>query len=348
MHTRPTLAIGAIVSAALLLTSMPVLAARADTAEPVAATYDARKLTLGVAMWSGREMGKLDSFRSSIGGTRVPLWTFWNVWGGDTHFEFPMAAARAARDRGAAPFIWWEPRTRLEPNDTTFTRNLNIINGQHDAYIRQFARDAKAFGSTVLIRFAMQANSKDYPWGWDYSSTDGNTIRTFKRMWRHVHGIFQQEGADNVKWVWTIATQTCKGNCLRRPLGFPGKAYVDYMGFTWENWGAAPDSEHQASRPWVSMYRGFKPIVNRLKKVSRKPIVAAAIASAPDGGNKAGWIRRGYRKVYNRLPRVRIINYLNTDLSGPPHYHRDWSLHGDPLSAYALIASKPRFRGRIR
>ncbi|MFV2065182.1 MAG: hypothetical protein ACC726_16955, partial [Chloroflexota bacterium] len=89
-------------------------------------------------------------------------------------------------------------------------------------------------------------------------------------------------------------------------------------------------------------------IITRLKKVSRKPIMAVATASGPDGGNKARWIRRGYKQVYRKLPRVKAIMYLNVELSGPPALHRDWSLSPWQLKVYGNIAAKPEFKGRIQ
>lgn len=350
MQRRSALTLSFVVLLALAPSGGLALGAQRVVAIPASdpSRADARKLALGISMPDGRDLGELDDFRASIGGTRVATWTIWRQWGRAAVSAFPMAAAEGARQRGAVPIIWWEPISPDDWSDTTYTRHQNIVDGLHDDYIRQFALDAKAYGHRVLLRFAHQANSDYLPWAWDYSPTDDNTVRTFKRAWRHVRRIFRDVGASNVKFVWTIATQTCAGNCLKRPLGFPGRRWVDYLGFTWENWGEAGPDPVTPSEPWTPMLKGFTPIVKRLMAVSRKPIMAVAVASGPDGGNKARWIRNGYPKIYRRLPRVKAIMYLNVDLSGPPHLHRDWSLSGAALRAYADIASQRRFKGRIR
>lgn len=349
MQVRSTMALGIVLVTALAVSSGSTLAARDEPAASAALSFDGqRKVAIGVSTPDGRDMAQLDAFRDSIGGRRVATWTIWTNWGHESFRRFPMAAAMSARERGAVPFVWWEPLRPGDPSDPTYSRHRNIIDGLHDDYIREFALDAKRFGSTVLLRFAHQANSDYLPWAWDYSKADDNTIKTFKLAWRHVHRIFDEVGASNVKFVWSIATQTCAGDCLKRPLGYPGDAWVDYMGFTWENWGLAGPGSAVPSRPWQPMLKGFKPIVRRLSAVSRKPIVAAAVASGPDGGNKARWVRRGYRAVYRELPRVKAIMYLNVDLSDAPAYHRDWSLGGWSLKSYASIADLARFKGRIR
>jgi hypothetical protein len=335
---------------AILLSALLVGVAARDTD---AAT---RKVAIGVAIHNGMDLTALDSFRSSIGGRRVAIWTIWRGWdpGGR---PFPMAALVGARERGATPVIWWEPYIAPGAPDPKWTRNLNITAGLYDDYIRGWARDAKAFGSTILLRFAHQANADYLPWAWDFSATDDNTVQTFIAAWRHVHRIFDEEGATNVKWVWSVATQTCAGdgktvaftvsNCMSRPLGYPGNAWVDYMAFTWENWATAPSGSVVGSGPWIPMIDGFKPVVDRLKRVSDKPIYAVAISSAPDGGNRANWIRNGYQAVHRDLPRVVAISWLHVDLSGPPTLHRDWRLTGTSLDAYAEIAAMTKFQGRI-
>jgi beta-mannanase len=252
--------------------------------------------------------------------------------------------------------IWWEPYW-FDPNDPRYMRNQAVIDGTYDEYIRSFARDAKAFGDTILLRYAHQANSDYLPWGFGGGSDFGNTADTFRRMWRHVHRIFDDVGASNVKWVWTVATQTCGGdgkvvaftvrNCMDRPVGYPGDAWVDYVGFTWENWGTAPAGSVIPSGPWTPLVAGLRPVVRALSAITRKPIIAAAVASAPGGGDRARWIRRGYKAVYEKLPKVVAIVWLNVDLSGSPNHHRDWSLRGRALAAYADVAARARFKGRI-
>jgi mannan endo-1,4-beta-mannosidase len=323
---------------------------------PVAAAP--RTVALGVSMYPGTDPARLDDFRASIGGQRVATWTIWTGWDPEGSGAFPAAAVTGARQRGAVPIIWWEPYPCCEPDDPRWSRNRNIADGLYDDYIRDFARQAKESGRLILIRFAHQANSDYLPWAWDYSATDDNTVRTFKAAWRHVVRTFRKVGATNVRWVWTVATQTCAGdgkrvsagvrNCMSRPLGYPGHKWVDYMGFTWENWGDAGPGAVVGSKAWVSMLDGFRPIVRRLSRVSTKPIMAVASASAPGGGDQARWIRQGYRQVHRHLPRVVAVMWLNVDLSGAPHFHRDWSLGGLALEAYAEIAARPEFQGRIR
>jgi len=51
--------------------------------------------------------------------------------------------------------------------------------------------------------------------------------------------------------------------------------------------------------------------------------------------------------VYDKLPAVVGIVWLNVDLSAQPKGHRDWSLRGAALDAYAEVAAQPRFGGSL-
>ena len=180
----------------------------------------------------------------------------------------------------------------------------NVVAGDHDAYIRRFARDAKAFKSPVIVRFAHEGNGRFFPWG--VGSFD-NDAATYVAAWQHVHGIFREVGARNVSFLWSVAKQGCDGGCNPYLPFYPGDAFVDYMGFSSFNWGA---SEKNGCR----CVRGFRPITNKLMEVSGKPIVAIETASNDDGGDKAAWITNGYTGAYTEFPRIVAIVYLNVDL----------------------------------
>src|SRR5205823_4052972 len=86
------------------------------------------------------------------------------------------------------------------------------------------------YGRPVLIRFAHEMNITAYPWS---EQTNGNHRGEYARAWRHVHDIFTREGATNARWVWAPVT----GRIIASE--YPGSAYVDLMGLSGFNGGAA-------------------------------------------------------------------------------------------------------------
>jgi beta-mannanase len=288
-------------------------------------------------MWPGRDLSELTAFSTSIGGLGSATWSIWSQWGDPATREFPTAIAKGVRDRRATPVIWWEP---IDPRDLaspTFARLANIVDGDHDAYIRRFARDARALRSTVIVRFAHEGNGRTFPWGRD---SFGNDAPTYVAAWRHVHDLFRQVGARNVRFLWSVSKQGCDGGCNPYTPFYPGDAYVDYLGFSSFNWGALRDE-------WTPMAQGFRPVWKKLTEVSTRPIIAIETASNGEGGDKAKWILNGYPNVYTEFPSIVAVMYLNVDLRSSGH--PDWRLGSPPeaLQAYASIAARPEFQGRL-
>ena len=138
----------------------------------------------------------------------------------------PVAFARAVTAQGKTPLITWEswasaPDGTVQPAYT----NAEVAAGRWDAYIRRVARGLKPLGPTY-IRFDHEMNGDWYPWS--HNPAD------YVAAWRHVVGIFRQEGARNVKWLWAPnATSWTTDGWLDsvRPY-WPGSGWVDAIGLT--------------------------------------------------------------------------------------------------------------------
>ena len=273
----------------------------------------------------------------SIGGHKPAMAAIWVQWGSGAP-AFPTSVANGLRDRGITPFIWWEPVNSADLSDGTYSRHKNISDGDHDAYIRQFARAARDFGSPVLLRFAHEMNGSYFPWA---VNKFDNTASTFIAAWRHVHGIFQAEGATNVKFVWSVARQGVPRRLqpVRLPVAWGRLRRRD--GLQCLQLGNVRRQELELDVRPVPAH-GHR----HGARSSSKPIIVAETGSTDLGGDKAAWIRDGYRAVHDQLPQIKGIVYLNADLRDLGH--PDWRL-ATPLSAltaYAQIAAMAEFSAR--
>ena len=313
----------AVIVAAVLVASAPVEAA------------GKRRMALGI---SSRNQS-IGEFTASADGHVPALWTLWSTWGNRFTKAFPTRAVKALPAR-ATPFIFWEPGR--DPNTCTVHSKLrNIANGRFDGYVRNWARAAKRTKRTVIVRFAHEINGRFFPWT---IGRCGNKRTHYLRAWRRVHDIVRKQvGARNVKFAWTVNRNKPGRGFGKNPYArfFPGARYVQYMGFSSFNWGEVDGKD------WKPMLKGVRSITKQLMKLSKKPIIVAELASNHIGGNKAAWIRDGYRAVYRKLPRIKGIIYLNVNLTGIGH--PDWRLTtpSSAMAAYIDLLDQPRFRGRI-
>jgi hypothetical protein len=81
-----------------------------------------------------------------------------------------------AASRGAMPMVIWTPQDpALGTNQPEYALRA-IIAGDHDEYIAQWARDARAWAKPFYLRFAHEMNGKWQPWS---PSANGNTAAQY-------------------------------------------------------------------------------------------------------------------------------------------------------------------------
>jgi len=283
---------------------------------------------MGVSQHPDNGLAALDAFKESVG--RYPaIWSLWSSWGGSNSAFPDLTLMNGLRFRGVVPQFFWEPDDPSTPpiaNDPLYTYR-SIIAGTHDAYVREWARDAKEYGGTILLKFAHEMNADWFPWG--VGRPDNGAMR-FKKAWRRIHNLIRGpggEGATNVKLLWSVYGSGDKSL-------YPGDAYVHYVGFSTFNWGGGR-----------SMKQLFAPPVNRLKQFTNKKIIVTETGT-PSFSDKAGWITVGYPEVYKAFPQIAAIVYFDVAVYGQP----DWRLTepSHALTAYASIVAKPTYQGRIR
>ncbi len=221
-------------------------------------------------------------------GTTLPLIQIYTAWGDRPDQRFPIRLTRAIAELGSIPVITWEPwlvdfENRLHPElplrDARDRGGLaTIAQGHYDFYIDAWARDAAAFKSTILLRFAHEMNDPyRYPWG-----PQNNSAGDFVAAWRHVHERFRAAGASNVLFIWSphVAYAGYETSF------YPGNDYVDWVATGTLNYGTVA----QWSKWW-----SFDDILGqRYPRLAafKKPIMLAEFASLAVGGDRVAVPRR--------------------------------------------------------
>jgi hypothetical protein len=248
-------------------------------------------------------------------------------------YRFPTKGVEAIRSYGAIPFLSWaaESSPRTTEEDPEF-QLADIIEGRYDAYIAQFAAEAKAWGQPFFLRFNWEMNGNWFSWS---EGINGNLPGQYVAAWRHVHDIFTAVGATNATWVWCpYADPKRRFNKLKSL--YPGNAYVDWTCMDGYNWGRNPVNP----KPWRSFDQIFATTYEQIvKKVAkRKPMLLAEFGSSPQG--KAKWIREMMKVLPRKYPKIRGMIYLDGLDRGI-----DWTLESSPAATaqFARGVARPFF-----
>jgi Glycosyl hydrolase family 26 len=275
---RPLSALAALslatVTLAVTAATGPASAARST---PSPAPTDERVVGIAVA-GAPTDLSEAASIAARTGAALDQV-TFYSAWsrGGD----FPAADASRIADTGAVPELTWEPWDPAAGLDQPAYALDRITAGAHDAYLKRWATQVKAWGRPLVIRFAHEMNGDWYPWA---EGVNGNGTGDHAAAWRHVVDVFRRAKVGNVTWTWA-ANVPYPGSTPLASL-YPGDAYVGRVGLDGYNWGTT-----QAWSSWQSFGDLFGPGVAELRSISTRPVhVSETGAPEAAGGDKAAWI----------------------------------------------------------
>lgn len=307
-------------------------------ARPTARPRSTAPLALG-AYIPGTEWdpAKIDEFARLVGAMPAVVMLFQD-WADPYNSDFSPARMDAIVSRGAMPLITWEPWNYADPGpnpaDQPAFALRTILAGDHDAYIRRYARDAAAWNRPFYLRFAHEMNGDWASWS---PGVNGNTSAEFVAAWRHVVDIFRREGANNIRWVWSPNV----GPYSSTPFAqvYPGDDYVDWVALDGYNWG---DSQFGAG--WESLAAVFADSYDTLAELTDKPMMIAETGTTELGGSKADWITQGLLvEIPSHFPRIRAVVWFNVDKDA------DWPVDSSAaaLAAYRQVVASPLYQGRL-
>ena len=128
---------------------------------------------------------------------------------------FDTTVATATRDTGALPLDSWGPAG---------ASLADLASGRDDAYLTSFADQVRDYGGQIALTVGHEMNAPWSSW-WGHGPAGAPE---FVRAWQRIHGIFKQEGAGNVIWVWTVNIEA--GGAVWPGPYYPGDEYVDWIG----------------------------------------------------------------------------------------------------------------------
>lgn len=246
---------------------------------------------------------------------------------------FPKEWCDNVYDAGAVPHITWEPWD-FDRACTKFSLDKITI-GKCDDYIRSFAKDVKAYGKQIFLRWAQEMNGFWYPWDGSHNFNDPSR---YIDAYRHIRDIFTEEGVTNIAWVWS--PEITGDLAIDDPIYdfrnyYPGDEYVDWVGMDGLNFGPTQD----AASEWKSFYDLFSEAYNNLKEAyPYKPMMICTMGSAELGGNKAEWVKDAFSNVKS-MNKIKIISLFNIEKEA------NWCIDSsdESLESFRIAVSDPYF-----
>jgi hypothetical protein len=198
-----------------------------------------------------------------------------------------------------------------------------ITAGADDDLIRARARELRAFGKPVLLRFRWEM---DRPGLRDTVHSGASFIAA----WRHVRAVFTAEGATNASWVWCPTAEGYNGGYAQQ--FYPGDDQVD--------WVCADVYAGQKLAPIGELSAGFLAFSD---KHPSKPAMLGEFGVARSWGDsrRAAWLRDA-DATFKAHPRIRAVMYFESDANA------GFDLAGDPqaFAAFRSLAREPYFNKR--
>lgn len=247
------------------------------------------------------------------------------AWGSSYNF-FDENMMNNLVAKGAIPFITWEP-WNYQIVDANY-QLADIINGNFDNYIRQWASEAAAWGKPFFLRFGHEMNGKTwYPW---QEGFNGNTSGQFVQAYRKVVDIFRQQGANNAIFVWGVNVSFYGST----PLSglYPGDDYVGWVSVNGYNRGGSS---------WKSFSQIYTNTINEINQIAPdKPQFIGEISSSETGGNKAGWITDAFGVQIPNSNFKAAVWFNSVD-------NNDYRIQSSPAakSAFAAAVTNPIYLG---
>lgn len=269
-------------------------------------------------------MGNISPFESMTGKELAIV-----MWYIDWNASFPEKDLNEVRSRGAIPMITWEPRLAAP-----YTLEA-IASGEYDSYINNFAVSARKWKYRFFLRPMHEMNGFWYPWS---GAQNGATTESFIRAWKRIHGIFADNGATNVTFIWSPNWES-----MPSPEGwnriqnyYPGDQYVDWVGIDGYNFGSPSRTFSEIfSAPYLS-----------IEVFASKPMMVAEFSSTNEAG-KGSWITAAFGNIKDDYPKFKAFVWFNVDKSTLGE--TDWRVNSTPeaRTAYRNAVQDDYFVGNI-
>lgn len=185
---------------------------------------------------------------------------------------------------------------------------FEILDGQYDYQMKEWARAIKNMEIPVLIRFSNEMNA-------DWTTYSGPMLMSdpeaYIALYRKLYDTFKENGVNNTLWIFNpYNRQYPIYNWNEQLTYFPGNGYVQFMGLTGYNrgittveggWSSFEDLYTPLSEEYERYYSKFSWVIGEF----------GCSSGAGTGEDKAAWITEMFQKMSTIIPKVKIAIWFN-------------------------------------
>jgi hypothetical protein len=252
--------------------------------------------------------------------------TAW-IYFSDNWFEsrrFPAATCNWIRDLKKIPYVRLMLRSNVDQRHSEKTFSLSkIIAGAFNVDLRVWAREAKDFGSPILVEWGTEPNGDWFSWNGKWSGGPGEGPTRYVAAYRHIVDVMRAEGADNLRWVWHV-------NWLDQPERkwnafenyFPGANYCNWVALS--AYGPTTPMTRDGTESFAfKMHTAY----SRLVKIAPgKPVIIAEFGCDLHNRrvNAANWAKAALEDLFsNRWPGIVGFCWWNEGWQNDDHKEHD-------------------------
>lgn len=254
----------------------------------------AKDITWGIFVPSDKEMwSKINGMERNLDYEFGILLKY--LWLGE---EFPRNILEEAYgDRKIVEFTlqtMWDIRPGTADKNTSNSALFDILRGEYDDALKEYAEQFKAFGHPVLFRLNNEMNGT---WTLYSGIADMCDPDLFISAWRYMYEFFEREGVDNLIWIFNPHDRSYPPlNWNNQVAYYPGDEYVQLIGITGYNNGTYFQSK--TGERWRSFEEIYSEInANYYPIYKNFPWIIGEFASSSVGGDKAEWIEKMFNDI---------------------------------------------------
>lgn len=196
--------------------------------------------------------------------------------------------------------------------DSAKNPNFEVIDGLWDDQIRKYAKAFKEFSHPILFRVNNEMNTDWCTYSGVVTMQDPDI---YKMVFDRIYGIFQEEGVDNVIWIFNPQYGNYPPASFNNYMNYyPGNDKIQLLGVTKYNTG------NYFFELYHEEWNDFKPSFDQLNDLYLQtfpdvPWIVTEFASSSYGGDKVAWMEEmfTYMPTYKNIKAAVWFNWGDPD-----------------------------------